>query len=185
MTKIRSDIEELRHDMNSHQMELHILEGKITTQENSLAQLKSHSVEQQQIRLDQVIADITHIEKIAARQSKKFEEILLDIQKLSMHANETTHALTQYKDKIAQAERAISNQNKRLEEISLLKQSLKELAHLALSTSDDLYTVKSGDTLEKIARYFNTSTHDIKTKNRLKDDRIFIGQELVIPKPAR
>lgn len=185
LTKLRSDIEELRHDLNSHQMELHLLEGKITNQENSLAHLKTQALDQQQIRLDQVIADLTKLEKEGMRHNKKLEEVLSDLRQLTLHANETTAALTQYKEKINETERAITTQNQKLEEIAKLKSSLKELAAIGFSSQENTYVVQSGDTLEKIARHFQISTYELKKKNQLANDTIYIGQELAIPSPTR
>ena len=42
------------------------------------------------------------------------------------------------------------------------------------------YTVKSGDSLYAIAREFNTTVADIKTKNNLTSNNLSIGQELII-----
>jgi membrane-bound lytic murein transglycosylase D len=42
------------------------------------------------------------------------------------------------------------------------------------------YTVKSGDTLSKIARTYNVSVEEIKKWNNLKSDRLDIGQKLTI-----
>jgi murein DD-endopeptidase MepM/ murein hydrolase activator NlpD len=43
------------------------------------------------------------------------------------------------------------------------------------------YRVRRGDTLIKIARKFRTSVKEIRRVNRLKNDRIYVGQILKIP----
>lgn len=58
---------------------------------------------------------------------------------------------------------------------------------VAQATADagtDVYVVKSGDTLGKIAQSHNTTINEIKALNALKTDRINIGQKLKLP-PAR
>jgi membrane-bound lytic murein transglycosylase D len=45
----------------------------------------------------------------------------------------------------------------------------------------DNYVVKSGDTINDIAHHFHTKAHAIMVANKLKDNRIFVGQQLVIP----
>ena len=47
-------------------------------------------------------------------------------------------------------------------------------------TSEKKYTVKSGDTLNKIAKEYNTTVNSIKEKNNLKNDNIKVGQVLII-----
>jgi len=174
ISKFRSDIEELRHDLNSHQMEMHILEGKIATQENSLSHMRTQSVDQQQIRIDQMTADVMHLEKELKGAVKKLDQVLQDIRQLSLHANETTSALTQYKEKIRKSE-------ERLEELGHIKAALGELKVALQSGANlDSYTVQSGDTLEKIARKFQTTISSIKSANDLTTDTIYPGQELSI-----
>lgn len=50
----------------------------------------------------------------------------------------------------------------------------------ASSTSINTYTVKSGDTLSKIARAHNTSVSSIQQLNRLSGTNIYPGQKLVV-----
>ncbi len=44
------------------------------------------------------------------------------------------------------------------------------------------YTVKSGDTLSELSEKFETTALGIKLANNLVDDRIYVGQELAIPR---
>ncbi|KAB2336740.1 LysM peptidoglycan-binding domain-containing protein [Cytobacillus depressus] len=50
----------------------------------------------------------------------------------------------------------------------------------ASSTSQDEYIVQSGDSLSKIASMFNTTIDQVKAKNGLTSDLIFVGQKLTI-----
>jgi LysM repeat protein len=47
--------------------------------------------------------------------------------------------------------------------------------------SEQTYTVRSGDTLTKIAREHGTSVKALRSANNLKTDRIKVGEKLVIP----
>jgi len=52
----------------------------------------------------------------------------------------------------------------------------------ALDAEDtNIYTVKEGDTLIDLANKFNTTVKDIKDKNNLVDNTIYIDQELMMP----
>ncbi len=46
------------------------------------------------------------------------------------------------------------------------------------------YQVKKGDTLGKIAKEFRTSVEQLKTSNKLKNNNLKLGQDLLIPKSA-
>jgi LysM repeat protein len=50
------------------------------------------------------------------------------------------------------------------------------------ANGDIIYSVKSGDTLSKIATNFHTSVKVIRSANNLKTDSIRVGQKLTIPK---
>ncbi len=53
-----------------------------------------------------------------------------------------------------------------------------------LTNGEKTYTVKSGDTLTKIAADFKTTVRAIRTANNLTTDRITVGQKLKIPVKA-
>jgi LysM repeat protein len=52
----------------------------------------------------------------------------------------------------------------------------------APANGETVYTVKSGDTLSKIATNFHTSVKVLRSANNLKTDSIKVGQKLTIPK---
>lgn len=57
------------------------------------------------------------------------------------------------------------------------------LAYLSSNVFGSTYIVKKGDSLSKIAKRYGTSVYKIKRVNRLKSDKILIGQKLKIPEP--
>lgn len=50
------------------------------------------------------------------------------------------------------------------------------------NTQDKIHSVEVGDTLYSIARQYSVSVNEIKKHNKLNDNIIFKGQELIIPK---
>ena len=59
--------------------------------------------------------------------------------------------------------------------------SIGQMIKIPVSTNTNIeYTVKNGDTLYKIANTYNTTVNNIKNKNNLKDNNIYVGQKLII-----
>ena len=50
------------------------------------------------------------------------------------------------------------------------------------NAQDKIHSVDVGDTLYSIARQYSVSVNEIKKHNKLNDNTIFKGQELIIPK---
>ena len=67
------------------------------------------------------------------------------------------------------------------DQISALKNAMQSVVKLAEHRSGKSYTVKSGDSLDKIARREGSSVRKIKQANELSSDVIFPGQVLLIP----
>ncbi len=179
--KIRTEIEDLKHDLNTSDIELHILEGKLIDQEDTLVSVKEMINTSQEGKIDELqklISSLSH--KISSLEEFQ-NQVLTDLKQLSGHANETTTALSQYKDKIGEMERNIGFQNKKFDEISSLKKSLSLLVK-NLESNPVKYTIKEGDSLQKISKNFSVTIDDIKQYNNLTTDKIFKGQELLIPK---
>lgn len=185
MHKMRTELEDLKHDLNTSDIELHILEGKILDQEESIATMKQMINESQAGKLDDLQRLLSSLNKKFISLEKKQESILSDLRQLGNHANDTTTALSQYKDKITEMEKSILFQNKKFEELAKLRENLnlfiKETAK-ASSSNYETYTIREGDSLKKISRNFSVSVEELKSLNKLKDDLIMTGQEILIPK---
>lgn len=93
----------------------------------------------------------------------------------------------------ASLQERVANLEKKLQQFTqqfaameeLVKTELHELSSFierAPSTKEK-YVVKSGDTLDKIARTHHTTVDSLLQKNHLTSTTIFVGQELLIPSP--
>ena len=49
-------------------------------------------------------------------------------------------------------------------------------------SNESIYVVQKGDTLYSIARKLKVDMNVLKRKNDLKDNTIYLGQELILPK---
>lgn len=179
--KIRTEIEDLKHDLNTSDIELHILEGKVIDQEDTISSVKELINNSQENKIDELQKLISSFNKKLLSLEERQDLVLNDMKKLSSHANETTTALSQYKDKIGEMERTIGIQNKQFDEITKLQKNLSLLVK-NLQAVNIKYTIKEGDSLQKISKNFSVTVDDIKKLNNLKDDLIIKGQEILIPK---
>jgi LysM repeat protein len=183
MQEVQISLDDLRHDINCFKTEIQILDGRIKYYENALASLKQQDLEKQQSKIDQLIQQFHGLEKKWSALEKSQVSENLELQQLLSHANETSGALTQFKERIQELEHGILAQNRRFEDFSKLKANIETLAKNTRSSSDafKLYKVKPGDSLEKIARAHKTAVEKIKKINQLDQDLIVVGQELKIP----
>lgn len=176
--KVRTEVEDIKHELNTYEIEHHVIEGKLIDQEQIIATLRQQVAELKSGRLDSFVQELQNLEKKLLQVTKKQDKIVADIRQLSSHANDTTTALSQYKDKIAQFEKSIHGQNAQLQEISKIKEGISKLAE---AEQKKTYTVKAGDNLEKIARDHSTTVDELKRLNKMTTDLIVIDQLINLP----
>jgi peptidoglycan DL-endopeptidase LytE len=70
--------------------------------------------------------------------------------------------------------------------LAVKKQEDSEPAHKEHKTADEQkYTVHKGDSIDKIARKFNTTSEDIREDNHLESDKLAVGRKLLIHPGAK
>lgn len=181
--EVRTNLDDLRHDLNCFQTELQIIDGKLKQQEGVIDHLKQLKGSKQDAKLELMLKELNLLEGRLSSFEKKIDASLADLQKLSNHANETSSALSQHKERLNELEKDFIVQNRKLEDIVKIKESLENIAtNLKSDLPSKNYKVKAGDSLEKIAKANKTSAEEIKKLNNLDNDLIVIGQELKIPK---
>ena len=180
MHNLRTDIEELKHDLNTQQMQLGIFEGKLVHIDDIIDSLKIESNEKQKSALEELQYHLSSIEKKLEHFETKQKEILTDLSQLESHANHTTKALGQYKEKVKEFEQTLALHTDIIKEFGQIKQHLPSQDTQKASLSR--YKVKAGDSLQRIAKNHNTTIEELKRVNHLRDDLIIVGQELIIPK---
>lgn len=177
--ELQTGIDDLAHDYSCYQTELQILDSKINKQDENISKIKEQELPVQEDRIKEISQEIIFLRKQIADIKKTIQNSTEDIHRLSCYANETSLAFSQYKSRMDELEKAVTLQNQKFAEIVKLKSTIQSLAHLLNSFS--VYRVKKGDSLEKIAKDFETNIEEIKRINHLNNDLIVIGQELKIP----
>jgi LysM repeat protein len=163
LRELQTNLDDLRHGSNCFQTELQILDSRIKTYEHALAFFKQQDLDKWQEKISQIATQLQALEKRVSSLSHSQESEGEELQRLRIHANETSCALTQFKNRIVELELALQTKNRAVRD---------GLVH---------YKVRSGDTLDKIARLYKTTSDLIKQVNHLEQDLIVVGQELQIP----
>lgn len=179
--EVQTNLDDLRHDLNSFRTELQIVEGRIKHYEDALVIVKSQDLEKQQAKIDQLASDIQLLEKkwSAAEKSRLIDSS--ELRQLATFAKEAHVALVQFKDRIAEMEQDVISGQRRFDEIGKLKGNIDTLARAMRANEQKSYRVRPGDSLEKIAKSNKTTVEKIKKLNALDHDLIVVGQELKLP----
>lgn len=172
--EVQTNLDDLRHDTNCFETEIQILDGRMKAFENSLASLKQQEIEKQQLRIEQIAGQLQTLEKKWTAFEKKQDPTKESVENLTTHAKETGIALSQFKNRIVELEAEILAQNRKLEAFTKGKGE-------TVAKASKIYKVKSGDSLEKIAKLHKTDVATLKQLNRLQHDLIVVDQEINVP----
>lgn len=131
-------------------------------------------------RLDEIEKNSSNVQTAKSRSMQnEFTQLKALIKQNNVAANQKIAII----EKQLVAERA-HNKTQLDKVISVLKSSIKGISTQPISTNAGnykIFTVKAGYTLSTIAQAARCSVKEIKRLNGLKNDTIYIGQQLKIP----
>lgn len=155
---LRDTVESLRHQVANHEAEIRVFEEKFKSQE-------------------EIIDSI----------SAQFKDSVKSVKASSVTSSQDmAQQLADYKKRIATLEKSLEIQTKNLDNMQKALTSLidaiqgKEPSATSVSGTK-IYRVKSGDSLEKIAKQNHTTIKKLKELNNLTGDQIIIGQKIELP----
>ncbi len=159
---LQTEIADLKHDLHATSVELRLLEDRIDSG--------------QDVKIDAFEEEFKVLKRKVALFERSQEKTLSDLKQLSLQTHQAESLLLAQKSHLQDIEG-------RLEEVGKLRSLLSNLAKKETTTpskefSEKTYKVKPGDTLEKIARKYNTSSEHLKQINNLSSDKIIVGQTL-------
>jgi chromosome segregation ATPase len=182
---LQQEVEELRQKVHCYELERDILEEKIHKQEEALQKLQK-DLSQSQNSKDEIWQNkISLFEKKISSLEQKNDTLLNDLKQLQTHANTTTSSLSMFKSKMGDLEENVNLSVTTLKSAveSLLKAMQKNTLQEVILDNKSVsksYKVKSGDSLEKIAKAHGLKVEQLKKLNHLTKDRINVGQDLIL-----
>lgn len=176
----------LSHRLQTCETEMEMLRNSISTQEQAREALEKEVSSLLRATRDS-LADAR--EGSTQRQKtfdKTLEKITQDLKQLKSHSNELSQTVNDLAKSVQNIKESETQHGQAIKE---LEQAMRALT-LALSgkgttrSSADgktsVYTVKNGDSLERIARAHGMTLSEIKELNSLKSSTIHPGQELIV-----
>lgn len=178
---IRAALADLQHEVGNQQTEARMFEEKLGTIDATLDAIRGDliSIKKQQ-KDKQTIASKDQEERIGNLDALT-KGLVADVKALKNQLNETANALMQFKTRYSSLEKIIEGQNQNIEALQAALQAIAETFQLKEGIKPTkTYVVKSGDSLEKIARIHQMTIDDLKNLNGLTGTKIIIGQKLLV-----
>lgn len=201
LREVRAGIDDLKHEVSNHENEIRTFESKLTNQEATLDSLRQHIMDATQINKELVRNSSNNLEtKLNSFEPKivnldnLIKGLVADMKQLRTHANDVSTSFERYEQRISNLERIIEVQNRNIANMEKALTSIASAFEVKTApvtserskdnlvvSSDKIYRVKPGDSLEKIAKANGTTIKAIKELNQISNDRIFVGQKLQLP----
>lgn len=162
--EVRVALVDVQQTLNAQKLDIDLLEEKLAKLEN----LQDDSA------LQQRIASLEKTQQLASS----------DLHALNKCLKEAASGLSEVRQQISALDHRLSYESERLGEVTNLRTTLSSLTKAMSSSaqaSSKVHRVRAGDSLEKIARQYQTSIEEIKNINGITSNKILVGQELKIP----
>lgn len=176
---VRHLIFTMQHEIGNNQYEIKVFDERLGTLDASLDAIR---LELQGIKSQGKDKQRTlDLEGKLGNLDLMAKGLTTDIKTLKTQLNDTTTALGQLKARFNSLEKIIESQNHNIDALQAAMRMLTESTPAKEGAkATKIYTVKSGDALEKIARVNQISIEEIKELNGLTGAKIIVGQKLLI-----
>lgn len=188
--EMKNSLENVRHVVHNHEAEIRVFDEKLANFDLIIESMRDQMCDTSRQHKELVKGNSASLESKIQSLETASKGLVADLRQFQTHSNETTALLTQYRQKLGDLEKIIDQQNQNIGHLQAAMRSLMEALQgkpqnseksESVSTSDRSYQVKSGDSLEKIARAHQITIQALKTANNLTNDKIVVGKKLIIP----
>jgi LysM repeat protein len=203
LREMRDTIEDVRHEVRNHETEIRTFDEKLKNMDVIIDSLRDHITDSSQSHKESLKGSTDTFESKILTLEHSWRNLADDMRQFKTYANDTSTNLTRYNQKIADLEKLTEQQHNNIKHLQVAMQSLmtalqqdniplptekistteKPSKTPSSSNSDRIYIIKSGDSLEKIAKRNQTTVQAIKELNGLSkdNDRIIVGKKLQLP----
>lgn len=170
----RDAIEDMKYEFQNHEKEIRVLEEKMQRQEETISSLREMIRRSNQSAQNVAKGSADNHESRLAEVESTIRNIEKDLHKFQEFASEATKAQVTSRDRLSSLE-------KKLENMQVATEALVKALDVNIAIPDSNYRVQRGDTLGGIAQRFHTSVSALKQRNKLRSNKIVVGQVLEIP----
>lgn len=195
LKEMRDSLDYMRREGNNHEMEIRVFDEKLKNLDLIIEGLRDQLSESSQVHKEQLKGNSATLDTKISSLETTMKGLVADLKQFKTHASETGTALLQYKQKIAELEKAIDQQNQNIDHLQSAMHSLMDAlqvkdsppakmapaAAIVVENGAKTYRIKQGDSLEKIARSHQVTVQALKELNGITNDRILVGKVLQIP----
>ncbi|NGX58356.1 MAG: hypothetical protein K940chlam3_01263 [Chlamydiae bacterium] len=160
LQEIKEQISFLRNDLRNMEVEFQQLKEKVSNQDVALDSVQDEVAASVKSQKDQTL-------------ETKLDNLLAEIQAIKMHSNKLTDEIEKNRKKGLEVEN-------NLETIQTALNSMIDALGIE-NSSGKIYTVKPGDSLGGIAIKHHTTINALKKANKIKGDKIIVGQKIKLP----
>lgn len=188
MDEVHSELDYVKYEQSNVSAELSMFEGRLGTQEELLSASRRELADAQVRNQERLLRDLTDFSDRLSVIESGHTTIIDSLRDLKTHANDVGASLGQAKQRMNSVEKSLDSQQETVRNLEGALRALmalvdsSEAAPEGLSQGAQVYKVKSGDTLERIARREGTTVQALKHENNISDDLIRVNQTLHIPK---
>lgn len=172
----------LKHQVNNQEVELKSLEQRVENFQNIVDHLRDQLQTSLQAQKEQIKGHSSNTESDIGSLKKTVRDLAEDIKKLQEHANSSATTLNTLKQKLVDWDQQMQVQQRNIDQLHAGLDALadalgaKSTPIPATTLPANSYRIKSGDSLEKIAKAHQTTIQAIKELNNMTSDKIVEGK---------
>ncbi len=181
LKEMRDSLEDIKREVRNQESELKAFEERNHSVDLAIDAIRTELKETHQAQKEISKNNLGQIEMKLGSLETANKGLTADVKQIRSGFNDSQETLKAFKDRIGQLEKSIEVLNRNVEHLEKALNSVVDAFKVEAGTAPSngkTYKVKSGDSLEKIAKQNGVSVKTLKDLNGLTKDQIHVGQIL-------